>query len=141
MANRYAVFGWSIDLAPGWTAEIRQETSLNETTAFLAIVPETGDALLRLTPDTRGIMGADEWVEAVGQINRAKVRRVTAAKCGDFAGYIVQFGTDAEWLRGWAICAGSVPLDATFRCKAENAGRDDPVVEAMLNSLRLNKAG
>jgi len=61
MPDRCGAFGWSIDLAPGWTAEIRQEMAAGEPDVFLAIVPETNDALLRLTPDERGIMGAAEW--------------------------------------------------------------------------------
>src|SRR5262245_32318775 len=90
MPNRFAAFGWSIDLAPGWSAEIRQESSFGETTAFLALVPEAKDALLRLTPDERGIMPAAKWVEAVGRINRAKGRSVSAVQCGDFSGNIVE---------------------------------------------------
>jgi hypothetical protein len=81
MPNRFAAFGWSLDLAPGWSAEIRQESSFGETTAFLAIVPKANDALLRLTPDDRGIMAASEWVETVGRINRLKGRALSAIQC------------------------------------------------------------
>lgn len=81
MANRYTAFGWSIDLVPSWTAKIRQEAACGETSAFVAIAPKTNDALLRLTPDERGIVSAAEWVEVVGQFNRAKGRRVSATRC------------------------------------------------------------
>jgi hypothetical protein len=139
MPNRYTAFGWAIDLAPGWRAEIRDETIAGERTAFLAIVPETNDSLLRLTPDERGIMSAAAWVECVGRINRAKGRRVLAVRCGDFAGCAVEFCTTDDWVRGWALCANSVQLDATYRCEAGSAGRDDPVVDGMLSSLRLEQ--
>src|SRR5689334_7246505 len=99
MPTRFAAFGWSIDLAPGWRAELRQDSSFGETTAFLAVVPEANDALLRLTPDERGIMAAAEWVEAVGRINRDKGRAVSVIQCGDFAGNIVQFRSGEEWIR------------------------------------------
>jgi hypothetical protein len=140
MANRYTAFGWSIDLVPSWTAKIRQEVACGETSAFVAIAPKTNDALLRLTPDERGIVSAAEWVEVVGQFNRAKGRRVSATRCGDFAGYAMEFGTTGEWLRGWALCANSIPLDVTYRCRLADAGRDDPVVDSMLNTLRLERS-
>jgi hypothetical protein len=138
MQNRFAAFGWSVELAPGWSAELRQEYSFGETTAFLAIVPEANDALLRITPDERGIMAAAEWVEAVGRINRAKGRAVSAVHCGDFAGTIVQFKSGQEWIRGWALFSGSSPLDATYRCKATEMGRDDAAVDKMLSTLRVD---
>src|SRR5439155_24768582 len=99
MPNRFAAFGWSIDLAPGWGAEIRRESSFGETSAFLAIVPEANDALLRITPDERGIMAAAQCVEAVGRINRAKGRAVSVIYCGDFAGNLVEFESGEEWIR------------------------------------------
>lgn len=91
------------------------------------------------SPDERGIIGAAEWVEAVGRMNRAMGRQVSATRCGDFSGYTVDFATAEEWLRGWALCANSVPLDATYRCKATDVGRDDADVDGMLNTLRLEK--
>ncbi len=135
MSHRYTAFGWAIDVAAGWTAEIREETAFNELVPFVAIVPPTNDSLLRLTPDKRGIVSAAEWVETVGRMNRAMGRLVSAIRCGDFSGYTVSFMTGGEWLRGWALCADSVPLDVTYRCKAADVGRDDPDVDGMLNTL------
>jgi hypothetical protein len=140
MPNRFAAFGWSIDVAQGWIAEIRQETAFGETSAFLAIVPESNDALLRLTPDERCIVGAGEWVEKVGVINRAKGRRVSFSQCGDFVGNYVEFGSAGEWLRGWALCSNSIPLDATYRCEIGDVSRHDQVVDRMLDTLRLEKS-
>jgi hypothetical protein len=137
MPSRYSAFGWSIDVAPGWNPQLRQTALFGETTAFLAIVPEVNDALLRLTPDERRIMAAAEWVESVGRINRAKGRTVSAIHCGDFMGYFVQFKSGDEWLRGWVLRSGSSPLDVTYRCKATDMGRDDSVVEKMLSTLRV----
>lgn len=140
MENRFVAFGWSIDLAPGWRAEIRQETLTGEKTAFLAIFPKANDALLRLTPDERGIMGAPEWVELVGRINRNRGRIVSAFDCGDFSGNSVQLQAGDEWIRGWALCSDSVPIDATYRCKSTVMGRDDAVVDEMLSTLRVEEA-
>src|SRR5206468_11464539 len=89
------------------------------------------------TPDERGIMAAAQCVEAVGRINRAKGRAVSVIHCGDFAGNIVQFKSGEEWIRAWALCSGSSPLDATYRCKTTDVGRDDAVVDKMLSTLRV----
>lgn len=137
MPTRFTAFGWSIDLAAGWRAEIRQESAFGETTTFVAIVPVTDDALFRLTPDERGIMAAGEWVEAVGRTNRAAGRPVTAVQCGDFSGNTVEFKSGGDWIRGWALCCGSSPLDVTYRCNASEMGRDDSLVDQMLSTLHF----
>jgi hypothetical protein len=85
-------------------------------------------------------MAAAEWVEAVGRINRAEGRVVSVIRCGDFAGNVVQFKSGDEWIRGWALCFGSSPLDATYRCKATEVGRDDVAVDKMLCTLRVEAA-
>lgn len=140
MTNRISAFGWSIDLAPGWRAEVRQETLTGETTAFLAILPKANDALLRLTPDERGIMAAAEWFELVGRNHRYLGRIVSAIDYGDFSGNAVEFNAGNEWIRGWALCSNSVPVDATYRCKATEAGRDDAAVDKMLSTLCIEAA-
>jgi hypothetical protein len=140
MLHRHAAFGWSIALARGWTAELRKVTAFGETTRYLAIIPEAKDALLRLTPDDRGLTSAGQWVESVAQINRAIGRRVSLAQCGDFTGNSVEFVSADEWLRGWALCAENVQLDANYRCRLSDVGRDDQAVDEMLNSLRLEKS-
>jgi len=139
MSDRFTAFGWSISLAPGWTAEIREETACGETTRYVFVTPASKDASLRLTPDDRGLVEAEKWVAAVGRINRAKGRRVSPAQCGDFIGIVVDFVSDDEGLRGWALCRNAVPLDACYRCKVSDIGRDDRVVDEMLSNLRLEK--
>ncbi len=139
MAQRYTFSCCSIELASGWTGEARVEVSDGERCEFVAILPQTNDAFLRLTHDGRGRMDAATWVDFVGQINRAKGRSVSATRCGDYTGYVVEFRACDEWLRGWALYAGESLLDATYRCKAKDTGRDDSVVNSMLNTLRLEK--
>jgi hypothetical protein len=140
VTNRISAFGWTIELAPGWRAEVRHETLTGETTAFLAILPKANDALLRLTPDERGIMAAAEWVELVGRNHRCLGRIVSALDCGDFSGNVVEFNAGDEWIRGWALCSDSVPVDATYRCKATEVGRDDAAVDKMLSTLCIEAA-
>jgi hypothetical protein len=137
MPQRYVFSRCSIELADGWTAEPRADVIAGELCAYVAIVPGTNDSLLRLTPDERGLMEAAAWVDAVGRINRAKGRPVSATRCGDFTGLVMAFKSCEDWIRGWALSADALPLDVTYRCKAEDAGRDDPVLDGMLNTLRL----
>lgn len=136
-AQRYSFSRWSIELATGWTAEARVEFVAGVRCEFVALFPETKDALLRITPDERGLMDAATWVNAMGESNRAKGRSVVPARCGDLKGYAVEFGACDDWLRGWALAIGGFPFDANYRCKAGNAGRDDAVVDSMLDTLRL----
>ena len=103
------------------------------------IVPYAGDAQLRLdVPNVDSLsLKADQWVDHITVINRKKRRAVAAAACGDFRGYVVQFASDKEWLRYWALHCGKLALDATYTCGTSVRGRDDDVVYAMLASLRL----
>ncbi len=140
MTDRRLYASCSIELLPGWAAETRVDFDAAESTEYLALVPENNDALLRLTtfnPEQRGIDAA-RWVELVGYSNRAKGRPVSAVRCGEFSGCAVEFEACGEWLRGWALRAGAVPLDATYRCNVENAGRDDSAVDSMLKTLRFD---
>ena len=143
MTDRRLYASCSIDLAPGWAAETRVDFDAGERTEYLPIIPENNDALLRIivfNPQQRGIDAA-RWVEFVGQSNRAKGRPVSAVQCGEFSGYALEFQECEEWLRGWALRAGAVPLDATYRCNVDNAGRDHSAVDSMLNTLRFDNPG
>jgi hypothetical protein len=132
--------GWSLTIAAAWSAKTCVESAYGSgCKESVAITPATRDALLRITPDERGIMPAAEWVEAVAKLNRIKGRSVLCADCGDFNGFLVEFSAGEEWLRGWALHAGSIPLDVTYRCNLAAKGRDDQIVESMVNSLRLAK--
>ena len=112
---------------------------LGERCEFLAIAPKNNDSSLRLTPDERRLPSAVAWVDLVRKINRAKGRPVADVQCGDLQGCVVEFVACDDWIRGWALAAGGFPLDATYRCKAADAGRDDAIVGWMLNSLRLER--
>jgi hypothetical protein len=136
MPPRATFSHWSIEPALGWRVEFRVEVSAGERTDFMAVIPAVEDALLRLTPDSRGY-DAVGWIKAVAQSYRVMGRALSVAQCGDLAGCVVEFSSASEWLRGWALSAGSFPLDVTYRCKLENVGRDDTVVDMMLSTLRL----
>jgi len=125
----------SIVPAIGWIAAVRGTTN----SPYLAIVPDAGDAQLRLTVPSSVPQGFDaaQWVEHVAEINRQKLRAVFSSASGDFMGYNVQFETEMNWERGWALHCGKIALDAYYSCHKRHRGRDDDVVCEMLASLRL----
>lgn len=130
---------WFIELAPGWIAETRTHANYGEFTQYVEINPETNDAMLRLSTFSTAGVGIDAagWTEFYARINRSKGRRVEFIRCGDFAGYLVEFTAKSDWIRGWALCSASIPLDVSYRCTAEIIGRDDPIVDAMLQTLQI----
>jgi hypothetical protein len=126
----------SLDLDPQWTVEEVPEANGNY--AFVAIRPPAKDALLRFTTFERAGVEAGAWTEAVAHVNRSRGRPVVPVSCGGFSGYRTQFTPgDGRLLRGWALHAGAFPLDVTYACAVEDAGRDDAAVEAMLATLEL----
>ena len=128
---------WYITPAAGWTAEMREEVSFGERWRFMVLAPESADASLRITPDERDVMPPSKWEETTARIDRLKGRRVLECRFGDFAGHSVEFSAEDEWIRGWVLFVDKLALDATYRCKLHDAGRDDLAIESMLNSLRL----
>ena len=131
----YSSASWSIDLAPGWVATEHDD--------HVAILPLGEDAKLRLTTFSieNANMSAEKWVDVAAHTNRLMLRPVVPVQCGDFDGYRTEFASTGTWLRGWVLRAGRFPLDATYTCKDTHAGRDDAVVESMLDTLRLTRAG
>jgi hypothetical protein len=130
---------WSIELAPGWNAEHRSEFRDGHRDEYVAVVPPTGDALLRFSSQefpAGGVDDAETWVEHIALINRARGRPVSSVDCGDFTGYLTSFFAGTDLLRGWVLRRHAFPLDACYRCDAKHEGRDDLAVDAMLNTLR-----
>jgi hypothetical protein len=132
-------YGWTIAIPDRWTAEKREEVAFGECWDYLLVTPNSKDASLRLTPDFRDITPAMRWVETCAQITRHRGRPLWSVRCGDFSGNRTEFASDGEWLRGWHLCNGAIPLDACYRCKLPVAHRDDSVVDEMLNTLRLDR--
>ena len=99
---------FEIALAPGWVGEERQEPDGDK--AYLAVLPSSRDALLRLGSfdPARAGLDAASWVELAAQVHRPRGRPVVQASFGAFTGYRTEFAPgDGRWLRGWVLCAGS----------------------------------
>ena len=129
MTHELQTPSWSIQTAPSW--------QLHEHADHFEIVAPTSDATLRLTTFAHqsGHSDTRQWVDFVAYVNRLKQRRVQQVRLGAFDGYRVEFESIGKWFRGYALCAGSVGLDATYSCPANAAGRDDQTVDGMLDSL------
>jgi hypothetical protein len=86
-------------------------------------------------------MDAATWVEMAAEVHRPRGRPVESVRCGEFAGYRTEFAPgDGRWLRGWMLRAGLIPLDVTYTCAEADRNRDDPAVDAMLDTLRIRQA-
>jgi len=132
---------WSIELAPGWNAERRVEDRNTEHDEYVAVVPATGDALLRFTTrlfPARSGDNAEQWVETVANSTRVRGLPVSSVTCGDFNGYLTYFAAGAESLCGWVLCCGSFVLDVSYTCDVQHRGRDYSTVQGMLNTLRFH---
>jgi hypothetical protein len=140
MQTRFAFSRWSIIPATGW--RVRPDVCLSNDglTKVVELIPASSDSSLRLTPDDREFDAA-EWIELVALANRQKGRSISSAHCGALSGCSVEFAARDEWLRGWALTASGYPLDVSYRCQQILAGRDDDIVESMLDSLRLEFTG
>ena len=139
MSDLFSNVRWWLALAPHWSAEERREVSEGETSDFVAIVPPSGDALLRLTTfdPVESRLSARKWLSLVARANRAKGRHVTKVQCGDFTGFETGFAACGRAFHGWALRAGTFALDVTYWCETKHAGRDDDAVDAMLGTLRF----
>jgi hypothetical protein len=69
MPIRQSYSRFSIEVADSWTADARVQDICGEQVPHLAIMPRHNDAELRFTPDERGIITADVWIDYVGRIN------------------------------------------------------------------------
>ena len=124
MAHIYQASTWSVELPSGWTAETRPD--------HVAVRPPSGADVRFTSAVLAGSqLDATAWVEAAAHFDRVKRRRVDAVSCGDFRGYETGFTEDGRHVHGWALAAGELPLDVTYR------GPDAP---ALIDVASLSRA-
>ena len=56
---------------------------------------------------------------------------------GEFSGITLEYEVDDELIREWYLKSGSIMLFITYSCLLEDEGKEDDVVESVLESLRL----
>lgn len=104
-------------------------------------MPASGDALLRRSSFSVEETGTDaaHWTEMVTHFNQLRGRPSIAVRYGDLSDKATAFLPGGKWLRGWVLQAHDVPLDVplgvTHSCAEAEAGRDDPALEAMLDTF------
>jgi hypothetical protein len=62
-----------------------------------------------------------------------------SVKLGDFDGLSFSYDVDDEYWSEWYLKAGPILLFATYSCAAEDEGKEDEVVEAVLETLRIRQ--
>jgi hypothetical protein len=134
MPEVFQALTWSVELPNGWTAEPHSD--------HVKIRLPFPRAELRITPyhDETGQLTADEWLRATEHFTRKRARPVIPRTCGDFIGHETRFAALDLWIRGWVLVADSHGLDIDYRCALGDAGRDDSAADAMLSTLRLQRA-
>jgi hypothetical protein len=120
-----------IEVAEKWSAGVLED----DTSKYLSIKAPTRDSELRLTTSQNQRTAAKDWVEFVGQMEHQKGRLVKAVRVGAFRGFLTEFESGCDWIRGWALQTEGVPLSICYRCKAEIRGRDDALVASMIATL------
>lgn len=139
MVYRFVFSCWSIVPVPGWKLEVGTTGIDGRRSDHVKIVPPGGDATLVMTPGCRAELGdlePDRWIKICTLIDRKKGRPVESVRFGGLAGRRVEFLSVDEWIRGWSLHDGANPFHICYWCPHRLAGRDDVVVECMLNSLR-----
>jgi hypothetical protein len=124
---------WLLTIVDGWTGEDRGD--------HVAIIPSSGDAELRVTTFDPGEarLTAEKWIAFCAHADRRKGRRVEPMQSGDFTGHRVEFAAPGLTIRGWALEAGGLPVDVTYRGAPDVADRDRDAVDAMVRSLRFTR--
>jgi hypothetical protein len=66
-----------------------------------------------------------------------------SVRLGDFDGFTLSYGVDDEYWCEWYLKSGRILLFATYGCAADDEGKEDDVVEAILETLgtRQTKGG
>jgi hypothetical protein len=131
---RFNTFPQLIDPPAGWIVERYED--------YVSMFPPTRDAELRLTTfdveTTRAVPA--RWVAVVVHANRKLGRTVVDSHYGPFAGSAMETVALETRIRGWFLHAGLLPLVITYRCATSVGKRDDEIVEAALQTLRLDGA-
>jgi hypothetical protein len=57
-------------------------------------------------------------------------------RCGSFTGFAIVQAADQEWWRKWWLRNGNLLLFVTYNCREESRGKEDAVVDSILETLK-----
>ena len=120
---------WSVEIPGDWTVERR-------TSSIAADLPEGAELHFTTFDPTSADLTASKWTEVVAHVNRRMGRPVRRASFGDFRGYETWFIERDMRIHGWALAAGALPLDVTYRGPEAQAERHIAQVSDALATLR-----
>ncbi len=130
--NTFGDHLWQVNLPDGWVAEQEAESALlyhpdGPGTLQISAVPH-GDTVT--AADLRAI--AAEHLDAGAQTEDVGL--------GSFSGFTLSYGLDDEFWREWYLHHGKTLLFATYNCDLDDEGKEDEIVELILNTLHTVKA-
>ena len=118
----------------GWTVEQHD--------GYVSMSAPTLDAELRVTMvdlEKPGLTPS-QWLAGVVRANRKLGRTLTAAEYGPFTGYSIDIVALGTRIRGWFLHSGLLPVVITYRSLESVGARDDPTVQAALETLLAGAA-
>ena len=133
---------WAPELAPNWAvvppAAAPQRAPLQHDDC-IAVVPPARDAALRVFAYDHATQSvtAQQWVEACTQFSARRGAPPEPWASGVFSGAHARRSDAGVWWRTWWLAAGTIGLNALYRCPLAIAGRDDADLDDMLRRLQF----
>ena len=118
----------------GWTVEQHD--------GYVSMFAPTHDAELRVTivDLEKPGLAPTQWLSGVLHANRKLGRTLAPAEYGPFTGYSIDIVALGKRIRGWFLHSGLLPLVITYRSLESVGARDDPTVQAALETLFADAA-
>ncbi len=130
--NTFGDHLWQVNLPDDWVAEQEPESALlyhpdGPGTLQISAIPQNDTVT---AADLRAI--AAEHLDAGAQTDTVEL--------GTFSGLSLSYGIDDEFWREWYLHCGRTLLFATYNCDLEHEGKEDEIVELILNTLHTAKS-
>ena len=125
---------------PTWSIELPEHWSREEQDACVAFYePASGVGALQLSSATKQA-GEVTDADLIDKAERNGDQVTSETSYGDFLGWEYSVVESESYWRKWCLRAGKTLLFATYNCALEDRGQEDSVIDAAMNSLRLENA-
>ena len=121
---------WSLDIPDDWIAEHYPEC------VSLSHPDGIGELQISASRQGRPVSISELRQFASEHINAGA--ETQAIRLGDFEGFTFGYGVEDEYWCEWYLKSGSLLLFVTYSCETQDEGKEDDVVEAILETLRAN---
>jgi hypothetical protein len=124
---------WNLGIPDDWIAERYPEC--------VSLYQPDGIGELQISASRQGRpVSISELRELASEHIRAGAK-TDAVSLGDFEGFTLAYGADDEYWCEWYLKSGSLLLFVTYSCGTEDEGKEEDVVEAILETLHANPQG